>query len=216
MELLRKLVRADTCLSWCGFHILPAYGFCYILRRHAVCCKPVRVQPYTHCVVAASHYLDEAYAVDTFEFSQDIDVCEIVDEFFGMRAVCTEYVQVHEHTVHFLFRDDTGPDYFLGKFVKYGRYPVLYVHGGYVRVCPYLEVNGSERHAVVGTDGGHIGHPRHSVYRTLQRRGHSLRHYVCTCTRIACSDRDRRRDNVWKLRDRQGVKRNQSQACYKH
>ena len=203
LHLLGQLVRADAGLSRRRFDVLPADGIRHVLGHHVVGRQAGGIQPDTHGVIAAAHDFHQAHAVDALQFAQDVDVGKVIDELLGMGAVRTEHVEIHQHAVHFLFRHHAGADDFFGQLVEHGGHTVLHVHGGHVRVSAHLEVNRGERHAVVGADGGHIGHAGHAVDGTLQRGGHGLRHDVGTGTRIAGRDRHGRRHDVRELRDGQ-------------
>ena len=214
--MLRKLVRTDAGLSRSRLDVLAADGFGYVLRRHVVGSQSVRVQPHAHRIVAASHDFHQTHTVDAFQLAENVDVGKVIDKLFGMRTVGAEYVQIHQHTVHFLFSDHSGTDHFFRELVEHGGHAVLHVHGCHVGVGPYLEIDSGQRHAVVRTYCGHIRHSRHTVDGPLQRSGYRFRHDIGTCARIAGSDGDRRRHDVRKLRDGQTCQRHDAQADNQH
>ena len=192
LQLLRDLVGTDTRLTRRRLDILRADRLRNLLRRHIISRQSVRVQPYTHRIVAATHDLHESHAVDALQLTQDIDIGEIIYEFLRMGTIRAHDVQVHQHTVHLLLRDHAGTDHLFRKLIQHGGHTVLHIHGSYVRVGTDLEIDRSQGHTVVRTNRGHIGHSGHAVDGTLQRGRHRFRHHVGVRSGIRYVDRDNR------------------------
>ena len=129
-----------------------------------------------------------------------------------MRGICTEHIQVHQHTVHFFLCHHAGTDYLFGQFIQYGGHTVLHIYRSYIRVGSYLEINGCERHTVIRTYRGHIGHARYAIDGTFQRSSYRLRHHIGTGSCITGRHRDRRRHNIRELRNRQRYQCQSSQT----
>src|SRR5690606_34998542 len=96
------------------------------------------------------HNLSEAHTFDPFQFLQDIDVGKVIDEAFIGRWVVTEYIEVHQHTVHLFFSGYPRFNYFFRQFIKNRGYPVLYVYSGNIWIRTYSEKNLYQGVAVVG------------------------------------------------------------------
>ena len=62
INILRELKR----IAGCCFYVLITDGFSYILRYHVVGGQPIRIQPYTHGIITATHDFYQAYTVNTF------------------------------------------------------------------------------------------------------------------------------------------------------
>ena len=216
LQLLRQTVGTDTRLAGSRLDILFADSLGHVLGNHVISRQTVRVQPYAHGVVPASHNLHEPHAVNTFQLPQDVDVRKIIDKLLGVRAVAAEYVQIHQHAVHLLLRHHAGPDNLLRQLVEHRRHTVLHVDSRHVGVRPYLEIHSRERHAVVGTYGSHIRHSRHAVDSAFQRSRNRFGHHVRAGARVARRHRHCGRHDVRKLGDRQRYDRKRPQTHDNH
>src|SRR5690606_18374407 len=204
LQVLRCFIRALAGFSRRRLDVLRFNPFEDFFRRDRVRRHAVGFQPDAHAIVFFTHNLRIPDAVNTFEFLQDVDVGEVVNEFFIQVGIGTDDVDIHQETVHLLFRDHPVLDDFFREFVDNRGHAVLHGDGRDIGVDPHGEGHVDHHRTVVTRHGRHVRHPGYAVDRFLQRNGYRFGTYLRVRATVFRPHRYGRRNDIRILCDRQG------------
>jgi len=185
----------------------------HVCRCHAELGEAVRVEPDPHGVALLAEDRHVAGAGQALYRVHELQV-GVVAEADGVHGL-VRGDQVHQQgEVRLFLLDCDTAQVDDGRELGAGLgHPVLHVHGGNIHVVADIEGDGDGGAAVVGADGGDVGHALHAVDLLFQRRGDGVGHGLGAGASIGGTDYDLRRRDLRELRDRQ---QNVSDGAGKH
>ena len=192
--------------SRCRLDILPLQHGGNIAGNKFVLRHLFGFHPDAHAVVG-SELLHVAHAADSLDAGLDVDFHVVVQE------LPVELVRggIEGDALQFglllLGRRHPDADHLGGQQAEGGRYAVLHVHGGHVRIGSLTEIDVYRGISCVRCRRGNVVHVLHSVDGLLQRHDDGFLHSLGVRSRIICEYLHRRRGDIGILLHRQRCQR---------
>ncbi len=145
------IIRLLTNLTCAKEGVLFCHGSLNIGCGNAKGSHPIRVHPYSHCLISYPENLSLSCALHTFDSIEHKDIGIVIHIIRAVPAVLIENCQNHENTRRFFLNRDTIFCHSVRKLRSSKVDPVLHLHLRDVRVCIQAEIDCYSHLSRVGT-----------------------------------------------------------------
>ena len=191
-------------------HVLFAHGAHHIRRGQTAGGNLVRVQPGTHGIVTPTENLGIAHTANPRQRITDMQAGIVAQVKRVVAAVRGSQVHHHQEGGRLLLGGDPLPPHILGQPCQRLAHPVLYPHGGIVRIDIRAERHRHLQHTIGPGHGLEVHHPLNAVDGFLQRRGHGFGNHLGVGAGVHRTYHHRRRHHFRVFTHRQAGQRDQA------